>query len=163
MKIIREICQDPNIECKKYTLRKAARALLFNDADEIAILHVAKHNYHKLPGGGIESGEDIPTALMREIKEETGAEAEIMKEHGTIIEYKNSTHTLQISYCFIAKTKGVLGKPQFTELEKSEEFALQWHSIDDAINLIKHDTPEVYHGKYIVERDLAFLLEYQKA
>lgn len=33
-----------------YELRKASRAVIFNNAGEIALMAVTKHNYHKLPG-----------------------------------------------------------------------------------------------------------------
>ena len=85
----------------KYTLRKAARAVLFKD-DKIAILFVSKNNYHKLPGGGIEPGENIHEALQREILEETGCTSEIGEPIGITIEYKDMVGFLQISYVFSA-------------------------------------------------------------
>jgi hypothetical protein len=33
-----------------YRLRKASRALVFNHENKIALMHVTKDNYHKLPG-----------------------------------------------------------------------------------------------------------------
>jgi len=51
------------------TLREAARAVLFDDDDNIPLLFVAKHHYHKLPGGGIDDGENKEDALIRECRE----------------------------------------------------------------------------------------------
>ena len=59
---------------KPYRLRKASRAIIFNDKNEIAIQFASKYNYHKLPGGGLDKGENTPEALRREIKEEVGLE-----------------------------------------------------------------------------------------
>lgn len=49
----------------KYQIRKAARAIVRNQNNEIAILAVTTENYHKLPGGGVENGEDMLMALER--------------------------------------------------------------------------------------------------
>ncbi|NOQ56220.1 MAG: ADP-ribose pyrophosphatase, partial [Nanohaloarchaea archaeon] len=48
---------------KTYRLRKASRAIVINDENKIALLFVSEHNYHKLPGGGLEPGEDTSSAL----------------------------------------------------------------------------------------------------
>jgi len=37
-----------------YRMRKAARAAVFDHEGNLALLHVSKHHYYKLPGGGIE-------------------------------------------------------------------------------------------------------------
>ncbi|MCX6807439.1 MAG: NUDIX domain-containing protein [Patescibacteria group bacterium] len=140
-----------------YTLRKAVRAVIFNDKGEIAILNVSKRNYHKLPGGGIEAGEDIETALRREVLEETGSHIQITDEIGAIIEYRNQVKLLQISYCFIARTTGHLSETSFTEGEKANGFELIWAEIDDVISLMEKDSLEIYNGKFVQKRDLAVL------
>ena len=166
MKLLKEICNDPHIKCDSYKVRKAARAIVINTKNEIAILNVTNHTYYKIAGGGIEFGEDIEKALRREVMEEVGAEIEILDELGLIIEWKNSHQTQQISYCFVAKTKGEIGKPQFTEKELQDGFAIEWHSLEKAIKLLENSSPQgnenvEYTGKYMVERDLTFLLEYK--
>ncbi|KAH6612272.1 hypothetical protein B0J18DRAFT_77780 [Chaetomium sp. MPI-SDFR-AT-0129] len=55
-----------------YTPRCAVRIVAFNAQGDIAILHAARENYYKLPGGGIQPGEDHETAARREFLEETG-------------------------------------------------------------------------------------------
>jgi hypothetical protein len=40
---------NPIIE--KYSIKKSARAVLFNDENKVAIMYISKDNYHKLPGG----------------------------------------------------------------------------------------------------------------
>ena len=69
--------------------REAARAVVFDFENKVALLHVKKHAYHKLPGGGLEEGEDIKTALEREMMEEIGCQVEVQNEIGEIIEYRN--------------------------------------------------------------------------
>ena len=172
MKLIKEICFEPEMKhgehCQsvcQYKLRKAARALVFNAKGEIALMNVSKHNYYKLPGGGIEFGEDIQKALAREIKEEVGATAEIVDELGTIIEYRNEHNLIQISYCFVAKVLK-LGKNNLDASERSSGFKVEWHTVDKAIELLKNSKPTgdanvEYTCKYMRARDLAFVLEYK--
>ncbi|PIN87788.1 hypothetical protein COV12_01955 [Candidatus Woesearchaeota archaeon CG10_big_fil_rev_8_21_14_0_10_32_24] len=85
--------------------REFARAVLFNDKREIALLFVAKNNYHKLPGGGFDPGETTMDALYREVMEETGCTIEVGKEIGKIIEFKYKQGKIQPSYCYFAKVK----------------------------------------------------------
>lgn len=163
MELIKEIYQQDIGEENKldvsYRVRKAARALLFNDSNEIAVLYVSKNNYHKLPGGGIEQGENIESALEREVMEEVGASINVTKEVGTIIEYRDEFNQLQISYCFIGKVKGDILEPSFTESELSNGFQLKWINFDEAINMLKNDKPNNYVGRFISKRDLTFLLK----
>jgi len=148
---------------KPYILRKAARAIVINDKNEIAFQFVSKHNYHKLPGGGVKKGETILQALKREVKEEAGCkDIEIINEVGMIIEYRNKIDILQISYCYLAKPLGKIFKPEYDKEELKNGFEPLWISIDKAIELLKNDEPDTYGGKFIIKRDLAFLVESKK-
>ncbi len=162
MELIKEIYEkdlklnDENLNIA-YRIRKASRSIVFNDSGKIAILYVSKNNYHKLPGGGIEPGEDIKKALKREVMEEVGVNIDVLGEIGTIIEYRNKFEQLQISYCYFSKVKGDIKKPSFTEEEKNNGFILKWVDLDEALSLLEKDTPDNYVGKFIQYRDLLFL------
>lgn len=49
--------------------REAVRAVLLDERQMIPLLYVARHRYHKLPGGGIDDGESREVALERELLE----------------------------------------------------------------------------------------------
>lgn len=142
----------------EFSERKAARAVVFNDMGQVALLKVGNKGYHKLPGGGIEGGEDATRALERELLEELGAEAEVRKDIGQIIEYRDQHQLRQISYCFMAKQIGELQPPAYTDEELADGFSIIWSSnLDEAITLIEQDTPSDYSGHFIVARDLILL------
>lgn len=141
----------------KYISRKATRAVVFNEEGKIALLFVSKNNFHKIPGGGIDEGEDIKNALAREVMEEVGCTIDINGEVGIIVEYRSKFEQVQTSYCFLAKVNENKEKCSFTDWELSYEFKLKWVDLDEAIKLIENDKPTSYAGRFIVRRDLLFL------
>lgn len=161
LKTIRDIdlgfeTPDPDL----YIEREAARAIVFDENNNVALLHATKNNYHKLPGGGIEEGEDIKKALNREIMEEIGCQIVDVKELGIIEEYRNEDSLHQVSHCFITKLDGKKGEPEFTKSEIEEGFKPVWLPLDEAIKILDNEKIKEFHrGKFMVTRDLTFLKE----
>ncbi|MBI2233357.1 MAG: NUDIX domain-containing protein [Candidatus Aenigmarchaeota archaeon] len=158
MKLISEIKdEDIGFKAKKTKLkeRTAARAVLLNK-NKVALLHVSKHGYHKLPGGGLEGSETVKQALVREILEETGCKIKIIADIGKIVEYRTYENTLQTSFCFLSEVVSE-GKPDFDQGEIDNGFGLEWVDIKSAIKLLEKEKPETYDGKFIVIRDRMFL------
>lgn len=141
----------------EYRIRKAARAVILNPMHEIALLYVAKKHVHKLPGGGIEQGENVSDALVRETMEEVGVEIETLADIGMIIEYRGEQGLLQISYCFLAHTVQESGSPAYTDEEREDGFVLRWVPVDEALPLLEQDQPSDYTSCFIHERDIRFL------
>ena len=144
---------------KDYKLREAARAVLLDSNSEVYLMHVTKHGYHKLPGGGIDSGESKEKALARELKEEVGCSAIIEQEVGQITEYRPFYgQQKQLSYCYIARQIGELEEPQLEQGELDEGMVqIKVKDVQHAISLLMHDEPKNLEGKYIQKRDLEFL------
>jgi 8-oxo-dGTP diphosphatase len=148
----------PQTDQTMFKERLSARAVLLDNAGEVHMLHVSLHNYHKLPGGGIEEGEDIVEALTRELLEEVGCKAEVIAEIGQIVEYRDEFNLKQTSYCFLAKQVGEEGPTDFQGYEIDYGFVgVQLPSLDAAIRQLEQDAPTTYEGKFIQMRDLVFL------
>lgn len=147
----------PDTEQLLYHVRQAARAVLFNDIGQIALLFVASDGYHKLPGGGIEAGEDITAALTRECLEETGCAIYIGESLGEVHEYRKCFTQHQISYCFTAQVAGLVGVPQFTTEEIASGFTLEWYSLAHARMILGSQEPADPVGRFIALRDLAII------
>lgn len=67
-------------------------------------------------GGGVEAGEDLHTAVRRELKEELGAEVEILAEIGTVSDYYNLIHRHNINHFYLCRAVS-FGDTQMTEDE----------------------------------------------
>lgn len=134
----------------QYRDRYAARAVLKDDLGRIALLFAGTRNYYKLPGGGVEQGEDMSLALARELLEEVGVYAEVHGEVGRIEEWRVSADKAlhQVSDAFLARVVGEVGEPSFTEEELADGFEVFWaKDIDEAIarvsQTLNHDDFEV--------------------
>ncbi len=64
-----------------YILRPGGYAVIFNAADEVAV--IATPRGHHLPGGGQEAQETLPETAVREVREECGLEIRITSYLGT--------------------------------------------------------------------------------
>ncbi len=157
MKLLKEI-KDKEFPKDKSILktREASRAILFDENGLTPLLFVAKYNYHKLPGGGIDEGENKAQALVRECFEEVGSEIKVDGEVGKIIELRSKWNLKQISYCYYGKIISK-GEPNFTEKELNQGFKIVWLSLKDAISKVENDKPENYEGSFIQKRDVEFL------
>jgi 8-oxo-dGTP diphosphatase len=138
--------------------RGASRAVVFDTDGNVALLHATQKHFHKLPRGSIEQGEDIETALRRELIEEIGCSVKKLRELGSVEEYRNKWELHQISYCFLADLDGEKGKTDLEEDEIADGFELVWMSIENAIKTLESEAPvEDYEGKFIQLRDVTLL------
>ncbi|MEI6462451.1 MAG: NUDIX domain-containing protein [bacterium] len=137
-------------------MREAARIIAIDADQNIALIYVGSEDYYKLPGGGIEKGEDVKEALKRELREETGSEVQVTDEVGQISEYRSKRSMAQTSYCYLGEvtSKGVTF---FTETEKARKSELVWLGLEEAVKRFESSKPQSYESGFIIQRDLAFL------
>jgi ADP-ribose pyrophosphatase YjhB (NUDIX family) len=128
-----------NIEEKSVFTRPSTRAICLS-GDFILMLYTKRYDDYSLPGGGLNSGEDIISGMMRELTEETGARNICdIKEFGIYEEYRpwyKETYDIQhmISYCFLCNIDKELGETNLENHEISNGMTPTWIKIDDAIS-----------------------------
>ncbi|OAF55274.1 hypothetical protein VC83_08214 [Pseudogymnoascus destructans] len=113
----------------------AARVIAFNAARKVAIVYTKRERYYKLPGGGIDSGEQHEMAALREMQEETGG------------------------ICYVADVVDDSGSPSLTEDEVNDGLGHLWLSVDEAKTKMAGAEPRSELGLYIKERDIYLLGE----
>ncbi len=134
------------LNSSKFT-REATRAIVLN-GDDILLLYTERYHDYSLPGGGIDDGEDKITALIRELKEETGAHSVTnIKAFGQYDEYRpwyknNFDYVHMISYCYTCEIDDVLHQPELEAHEIQNGMRPVWFNIHQAIahneQTIKH-------------------------
>ena len=73
-------------------------------------------------GGGVEEGEDLDTAIRRELKEELGIEVEVLCKIGLVSDYYNLIHRHNINNYFLCKIVA-FGEKHLTK-DEIEDFHL---------------------------------------
>lgn len=150
------------------TVRLGARGIVLNSAGEVALIHKALKNEYKLPGGGIDEGEDPAAAFIRECREELGCMVEIIEELGTAVEYKSQENFKQLSFVYVAKKVDELDSRSLTDKEKDEGTEFVWLPKLQALEVMKRSLGElkqskydsIYRTKFMVLRDIRILEHY---
>ena len=142
--------------------RITARAIVKNQDGLYAVMYADKFKLHSLPGGGVEDGEDVLTALRREVYEETGCICDEIQELGIVAENRASLDYTQINYYFVVTTTHTPGENHLTEAEQDSRTVVEWHTFDEMVRLINEQEFDRVQGKYLKARDVAALREYAK-
>lgn len=93
----------------------------------------------KLPGGGMEPGEDEYQALVREVKEETGYDVipESIKPFGEIEEKRLAVYEPmiwhQMNHLYFCDVYSEQGQCEYSENEKEEGFHQVFYTIEEAL------------------------------
>ncbi|MFA6428820.1 MAG: NUDIX domain-containing protein [Candidatus Buchananbacteria bacterium] len=142
-------------------IKTAARTVIITEDNKTAIIEVRNGEYYKIPGGGVEEGEMIEQAAVREALEEAGCNIKIIRKIGEqeFVDPNPEYHIIHRSICFLAQVMGKPGEPNFDDWEKGNKFKLFWVSFAEAENFFNSANPQEPIGREINKRDLGFLLK----
>ena len=102
--------------------RLIVRAVVFDDGGRLYFMRVERDDMFgratliETSGGGVEPGEDLRAALRRELREELGAEVEIVRELAVVSDYYNVIRRHNINHYFLCRALS-FGETHMTEDE----------------------------------------------
>lgn len=146
--------------------RQIARAIVFDDLDSLLFTMYfvrAERNDDfgeatiiETAGGGVEPGEELADAIVRELREELGAEVEVVCKLGVVEDYYNLIHRHNINHYFLCRVRS-LGENHLTK-DEAEVFHLStWKlTYEEAVaEYEKRATTKL--GRLIANRELPVL------
>ena len=108
--------------------RQIARAIVVDDEENFYFVRANRDDdFGKAPlietaGGGVEEGEDLDTAIRRELKEELGIEVEVLCKIGLVSDYYNLIHRHNINNYYLCRILS-FGEKHLTK-DEIEDFHL---------------------------------------
>ena len=89
--------------------RQIARAIVFDNEGKFYFVRAQRDDDFgnvtiiETSGGGVEPGEDLNTAILRELQEELGVEAQVICKLGVVEDYYNLIHRHNINHYFLCR------------------------------------------------------------
>jgi ADP-ribose pyrophosphatase YjhB (NUDIX family) len=132
-------------------------AVVTDQHDRIVLIKRRDNDLWALPGGGMELGESIVDAAVREVKEETGLDIEVA---GLIGVYTNPRHVMaytdgevrqQFSLCF---TTRLIGGDLLVDSESTD---IAWTAAQDIPALNMHPSMRLRIQHYLEQRTTPYL------
>jgi len=154
-----------NLEEKEITqIVKRVKVLLINDKNEILLGY--SHNTYQFPGGHVEDNESLDTAVIREIKEETGITFTnnipfpIATFYGYYQDWpqKGENRKTEIYYYEVkCNEMPDLEKTSYTKEEVDGHFELRYIPLKDVLFVLENHLKQYPECKGITEEMLSIL------
>lgn len=142
--------------------RLIVRAIVYDEAGYFYFVRAERHDDFgnatliETSGGGVEPGESLRSAIVRELQEELGAEVEIVCRLGIVSDYYNLIHRHNLNHYYLCRLQSV-GQKHLTE-DEQEQFHLSTLKLryDEAIEEYeRRATTRI--GRLIAQRELPIL------
>ena len=142
--------------------RQIVRAIVVDDAGQYYFVRVRRDDLFgkatliETSGGGVEAGEDLQTAIRRELQEELGAEVEVLCKLGVVSDYYNLIHRHNINHYFLCRVIS-FGQTHMTQ-DEVEQFHLSALKLSYEEALAEYEACAVTPlGKLLAAREVPLL------
>jgi 8-oxo-dGTP pyrophosphatase MutT (NUDIX family) len=142
--------------------RLIARAIVIDDEGYFYFVRAmrdddfGKATLIETSGGGVEAGEKPSVAILRELREELGVEAEVLVKIGIVSDYYNLIHRHNINHYYLCKIRA-FGEKHLTE-DEAEQFHLSTLKLRYAEAVEEYKTrTDSRLGRLIAQRELPIL------
>ena len=142
--------------------RQIARAIVFDDNGYFYFVRAerdddfGKAKLIETAGGGVEAGEDLHTAVVREVQEELGANVEVLCKIGVVSDYYNLIHRHNINNYYLCRVIS-FGNKNLTQAE-IESFHLSTLKLPYEEAMLEYKKcSESKLGSLIAEREIPIL------
>lgn len=142
--------------------RQIARGIVFDGSGDLYFVRVerddefGKATLIETAGGGVEEGEDLPSALLRELQEELGATARLVCKIGVVEDEYNLIHRRNVNHYFLCEALS-FGERRLTPDEQQRfHLSVAKRTYEQAVEEYRAhtDTPL---GRLIANRELPIL------
>ena len=118
------------------TEKVAAGGVVLDDQGRMLLVHRARYDDWSFPKGGVDKGETIEQAALREVKEEAGLECEIIRKlsssHYLFKNRKGEARPKVVHYFLMKATGGRV----FTDGDETDE--ARWCNVEEAEKLLSY-------------------------
>ena len=142
--------------------REIVRAIVYDDEGYFYFVHAerdddfGKCSIIETSGGGVEKGEELISAIRRELREELGTEVEVVCKIGVVEDYYNLIHRHNINNYFLCRVIS------FGEKNMTDDEINTWHlstvrlTYDEAVAEYEN-SKDSRLGRLIANRELPIL------
>lgn len=146
--------------------RNIVRAIVIDDDGYFYFVRVQRNDDFgvvtliETAGGGVERGENLESAIIRELKEELGVEVNILCKLGVVSDYYNLIHRHNINNYYLCEIKS-FGDKNLTK-DEIEQFHLSTLKLNYEDAILEYEKcSKTKLGKLIYNRELP-ILKYAK-
>ena len=142
--------------------REIVRAIVFDDFGYYYFVRIERNDEFgdavliETSGGGVEPGEDLHTAILRELREELGVEVDILCKIGVVSDYYNLIHRHNMNNYYLCRIKA-FGDKELTQ-DEIEKFHLSTLKLTYEEAIAEYETCSGTRlGKLIANREVPVL------